>query len=466
MNVNGLVKQISSILTPQTDNFYRDISIYGHFFQNTNDIMWWGDVGMKFLTRAPFDVRWLREKRLDDPYGGFLYETTVEDKVLIMFEHKYNQEKYDQPGADFSSCTYEFFYSNHPFLRTGLWSGTMRLRYAYVVDLKNKSFKLASQWKTKVPSYDTKEKYERTELNEIYNTLQKELDGIADQVQAEYLEMQRKAARAAYVRACFDPVNGREDKEALGEYDRAEQEFVKSLYTLAEAVMKRKECTVIYDFLSESGTLTNSRISMLAFLAAIENENTFDSFLSKEIEKQLAYAAPFDGIILKFIGQNPKYMTAEDKAAYTASQNIFFNAALNWINKNEGKFLSLQGKPQNVVDKNILSKFLHLIIEMYQVTDKNKFTLAIQDCLETGVPTDRFIMAVSTPSLDTSDTSTGFIGTERAIIETAYWITADTQEYDKCGIAINNVQNDYYQTSGNYHNVKKTINIMNPAPTK
>ena len=197
-----------------------------------------------------------------------------------------------------------------------------------------------------------------------------------------------------------------------------------------------------------------------------ENENTFDSFLSKEIEKQLAYAAPFDGIILKFIGQNPKYMTAEDKAAYTASQNIFFNAALNWINKNEGKFLSLQGKPQNVVDKNILSKFLHLIIEMYQVTDKNKFTLAIQDCLETGVPTDRFIMAVSTPSLDTSDTSTGFIGTERAIIETAYWITADTQEYDKCGIAINNVQNDYYQTSGNYHNVKKTINIMNPAPTK
>ena len=203
-----------------------------------------------------------------------------------------------------------------------------------------------------------------------------------------------------------------------------------------------------------------------AFLAAIENENTFDYFLSKEIEKQLAYAAPFDGIILKFIGQNPKYMTAEDKAAYTASQNIFFNAALNWINKNEGKFLSLQGKPQNVVDKNILSKFLHLIIEMYQVTDKNKFTLAIQDCLETGVPTDRFIMAVSTPSLDTSDTSTGFIGTERAIIETAYWITADTQEYDKCGIAINNVQNDYYQTSGNYHNVKKTINIMNPAPTK
>ena len=198
----------------------------------------------------------------------------------------------------------------------------------------------------------------------------------------------------------------------------------------------------------------------------LENESTFDTFLKKEIEKQLAYSEPFDGIILKFIGQNPKYMTVEDKAAYTASQNIFFNTTLDWINKNEGKFLSLQGKPQNVVDKNILSKFLHFIIEMYQVTDKNKFPLAIQDYLETGVPTDRFIMAVSTPSLDASDTSTGYIGKERAIIETAYWITADAQEYDKCGIAINNIQNDYYQTNGNYHNVKETINIMNPAPSK
>lgn len=72
------------------------------------------------------------------------------------------------------------------------------------------------------------------------------------------------------MRACFDPVNGCGDKEALGEYDRAEQEFVNALYALAKAVMKRKECTVIYDFLSESGTLTNNRISMLAFLAVIE----------------------------------------------------------------------------------------------------------------------------------------------------------------------------------------------------
>ena len=135
--------------------------------------------------------------------ADFCMKTTVEDKVLIMFKHKYNQENMINPELIFSSCSYEFFYSNHPFLRTGLWSGTMRLRYAYVVDLKNKSFKLASQWKSKVPSYDTKEKYERTELNEIYNTLQKELDGIADQVQAEYLEMQRKSSQGSVCEGMF-----------------------------------------------------------------------------------------------------------------------------------------------------------------------------------------------------------------------------------------------------------------------
>ena len=41
-----------------------------------------------------------------------------------------------------------------------------------------------------------------------------------------------------------------------------------------------------------------------------------------------------------------------------------------------------------------------------------------------------------------------------------------SSEYNKSGIAIDNVQNDYYQTNGTYRNVKEVINIMNPAPIK
>ncbi len=107
------------------------------------------------------------------------------------------------PELIFSSCSYEFFYSNHPFLRTGLWSGTMRLRYAYVVDLKNKVSNWHPNGNSRYRLTTRKRKYERTELNEIYNTLQKELDGIADQVQAEYLEMQRKSSQGSVCEGMF-----------------------------------------------------------------------------------------------------------------------------------------------------------------------------------------------------------------------------------------------------------------------
>ena len=38
--------------------------------------------------------------------------------------------------------------------------------------------------------------------------------------------------------------------------------------------------------------------------------------------------------------------------------------------------------------------------------------------------------------------------------------------YEKAGIAIYNVQNDYYSTSGACTYVKEAIDIMNPAPVK
>lgn len=195
----------------------------------------------------------------------------------------------------------------------------------------------------------------------------------------------------------------------------------------------------------------------------LENESTFDAFLKKEVEKQLAYAEPFDGIIIKYVGQNPKYMNEEDKAIYTEMQNIFLNAMLTWKSQNSNKILSFEGKPQNLVDKNILNNFLHIIIDAFQVSNETELNLSILECLETNVPTDRFIIAVSSPS---SDGTEGFWGTTEAIIESAYWTTAESNIYTKAGIAINNVQYDYYRTNGTYRTVRETINIMNPAPVK
>ena len=156
-------------------------------------------------------------------------------------------------------------------------------------------------------------------------------------------------------------------------------------------------------------------------------------------------------------------MNEEDKAIYTEMQNIFLNAMLTWKSQNSNKVLSFEGKPQNLIDKNILNNFLHIIIDAFQITNETELNLSILECLETNVPTDRFIIAVSSPS---SDGTEGFWGTAEAIIESAYWTTTESNIYIKAGIAINNVQYDYYRTNGTYRTVRETINIMNPAPVK
>lgn len=86
--------------------------------------------------------------------------------------------------------------------------------------------------------------------------------------------------------------------------------------------------------------------------------------------------------------------------------------------------------------------------------------------LSASTPTDRFVVAVSTVSMDAADTKTGFYDKARAIKEAAYWITEPSADYTRAGIAIYNIQNDYYNADAIYPYVKEAINIMNPSPRK
>ena len=67
---------------------------------------------------------------------------------------------------------------------------------------------------------------------------------------------------------------------------------------------------------------------------------------------------------------------------------------------------------------------------------------------------------------DAADTKTGFYEKARAIKEAAYWITEPSADYTRAGIAIYNIQNDYYNADAIYPCVKEAINIMNPSPRK
>lgn len=195
----------------------------------------------------------------------------------------------------------------------------------------------------------------------------------------------------------------------------------------------------------------------------------FNAYLQIQLDALFACSASFDGVIVEFVGQDPTFMTETTLAAYEAKQNIVLNAVSTWKNANADKILTWQGKPQNLTDKSILTSCDCIILDIDDVEDTNRLMLTVQQALTEGVPTDNILIAVSTTPESSSDTSYGYWGSIRALGEVANWVSAGypaTDGFTRAGIAIYNVQNDYYATGGLYTYVKEAINTLNPAPTK
>ena len=172
--------------------------------------------------------------------------------------------------------------------------------------------------------------------------------------------------------------------------------------------------------------------------------SAFSAYLSAELNRLIALEAPFDGIVAEYRGSNPIYMSEADKAEAKANQDTFFGVISNWKSANSGKQLVFQGYPANLIGQSVLSQAL----------------------MADGVPADRFIVSASTVSLDTTDKTTGYYNALRALSEAAYWVTEPSAEFTKAGLAIENMQNDYYNATNTYQYVREAINIMNPAPKK
>ena len=237
----------------------------------------------------------------------------------------------------------------------------------------------------------------------------------------------------------------------LADFEKADIETVhqkgtKVVYTISYDAIK-----AAYDDLASDGS---------------GSMEAFDSYLQKELTTQLAYLPNYDGLIAEFSGKNPAFMSVTDLATYQTTQNIFLNAVNTWKTANADKFFAFKGKPQNLIDKNILNSCKHIILDCGSATTAAELNLLVDNALEEGVPSDRFVMAVSTISYDTTDKKTGYWDGTRALGEVAYWATVEAVGYEKAGIAIYNVQNDYYSTSGACTYVKEAIDIMNPAPVK
>ena len=205
-----------------------------------------------------------------------------------------------------------------------------------------------------------------------------------------------------------------------------------------------------------------------------ELERRFLEFCREQAELQLSYCARygFDGVTVSYEGRAPLSMTEAERAAYAARQDAFFSTVAGWTSKHGDKLLFFRGSPQNLVDVSFLSGCRYIIVPAPGAVSADQLSLAVLMSAASGVPTDRFIVGVTTPSItDPADENGYFSAFEadgksrmRATKGAARWTVAPAAGYTKAGIAVADAQNDYYNITLVYKNIREAIDIMNPAP--
>jgi hypothetical protein len=237
-----------------------------------------------------------------------------------------------------------------------------------------------------------------------------------------------------------------------------------------EAIRTDKGTKIVYNISYETIEKTYGQL-VKEETAKDENYQApeFITYLREAVQHELLPAATYnyDGIIVGYKGAGTIYMTETKKAEYQKSQEAFLSVMTAWKAANSGKMLAFEGNPQNLLDKSILSSCEHIILNTLDVTSTGALSLAALQALTDGVPPTKFVVAARTASLDTADKTTGYHdNSERAIVESAYWVTKQENTYAKAGLGIYNIQNDYYNSTLIYQYARKAINIMNPAPIK
>lgn len=203
-------------------------------------------------------------------------------------------------------------------------------------------------------------------------------------------------------------------------------------------------------------------------------EERFLNFIGEQVTLYLSYCAQFgfDGVVACYEGAAPESMPEPVKVIHTARQAAFLSPMKAWLHMASDKQLLFQGSPANLIDKSVLDLCEYIVIPALKASSGDQLSYAVLMASVAGVPTDRFIVGVTTPSLtDPTDESGYFTGLDvdgtsklRAIKGAAQWVVAPDANFTKSGIAITNAQNDYFNITFVYKNIRESIDIMNPAP--
>ena len=206
----------------------------------------------------------------------------------------------------------------------------------------------------------------------------------------------------------------------------------------------------------------------------ITEEERFLAFIAEQTLVQLSYCDQFgfDGVKFGYTGKSIVGITAQELALITARQEAYISTIKAWSGENGGKLIFFKGLPQNLVDRAILKDCKYIVIPAYEAASMDKLSYLIYNSLVADVPSDRFIAAVTMPSITDLTSEKGYFagfdedGKSRlyATKGVSTWTNISSAQYTKAGISILNAQNDYYGLKLVYKNVREAISIMNPAP--
>ena len=192
----------------------------------------------------------------------------------------------------------------------------------------------------------------------------------------------------------------------------------------------------------------------------------FADFYAAEFQKTVAKVTEYDldGFTFAFSGKNVDGMTEEQKTAYTAEHDAALAPVKAWLSSNGSKVFFLEGNPQYVLDSDVLNSASFYILQTRACRSTGELGLFGLNAFTSGkLPENaKLLYAVETPSFIEEEYLVGQFVLGEQIPLAAEWVAKEAS-YEKSGLAIWNVQRDYFNTSGKiYPNVRMAIKTMNP----
>lgn len=177
----------------------------------------------------------------------------------------------------------------------------------------------------------------------------------------------------------------------------------------------------------------------------------------------------YDGIQVVYSNPaSPVGMPEAEKAQLQARQATFFGKIKTWAESHQDAVFIFKGYTSNIMDASIFSYADYIVIPMLDAVSSDDVIWNAEMQLTEGVPADRIVFGVTIPDLaDEKATDGYFNGTNEdgtkvyAVVGAAYAVISSQGTFEKAGLCVDNVRDDYFQREYTYGHIRQALQIMN-----